>query len=123
MSALGVLASGNSTERKKAAGTRMAAMGIRHFGTPDADQRKGVRQQATRCKIVERGNEQPMHEVPAGAEHHQAAWICLLDRARGLSAGHALSSMRLDPCDLASLCPPKPCRVGESTFWAKVCSS
>ncbi len=80
---------------------------IRHFGAPDADQSKCVRQQATRRKIVKRWNEQPVHEVPGGAEHHQAAWIGLLELARRPVAGHALSPLRLESCALASMCYPE----------------
>ena len=102
----------------------------------DADHAEFVGQQSGGFKIIERGHHQPVRQVAGGAEDHEGAGVRLLlvgkraliwegvchERpAFGLTMSGAFCRAG-SGCCCGSLWPPKPARIAERIFSAKVCS-
>src|ERR1700724_6382 len=91
----------------------------RHGLAGDADDAEIVRQKIVGCKVIERRDHQPVCEIAGHAEDDNGAGIglflfCFTD-------GHFVSAFEPD-CFGGSLWPPKPARIAERIFSAKVCS-
>ena len=108
--------------------SRSSSLDMRLAG--DADDAEIVRQQVVGREIVERRNHQPVREVAGDAEDHEGAGIGLF--LRRVIDGHRRQAFGLTMsgafcctgagCCCGSLWPPKPSRIADRIFSAKVCS-
>ena len=89
----------------------------RHALARDADQAELVRQEIAGREVIERGHDQPVREIAGHAENDEGAGIGFL--LRYLTDRHDAQAF-VPGFFGGSLWPPKPARIADRIFSAKV---
>src|SRR5436190_6184890 len=85
-----------------------------HAGNPDDGERRS--QEASSGKIIKCRDQQPVSQIPRGAENDESAGVGNPYRGFCAIRAHASPALR-------STCPPNPLRMAERSFSANVWSS
>ena len=117
-------------EFRQAFGEIVGERFAREWTAGDADQGKCFRQQPGHGEIIERGHQQPVGEVARRAENNETARIGRPRRGGGgprgvlgtVSGRHDALALRSVMTYFGSTCAPKPLRIAERIFSAKVWS-